>query len=80
MAHPLDPEEKVKQIIAVQLCVDESEVVDSANLVNDLGADSLDMTELVMNLEEEFNLEIPDDDADRVLTVADAVSYVQKRV
>ena len=77
---PLTTEEKVKQIIAVQLCVDESEVVDSANLVNDLGADSLDMTELVMNLEEEFNLEIPDDDADRVLTVADAVSYVQKRV
>ncbi|MBV9574525.1 MAG: acyl carrier protein [Acidobacteriales bacterium] len=71
--------EKVKQIIAEQLGVDESEVTPSASFVDDLGADSLDQVELVMALEEAFNLEISDEEAEKIRTVQDAVTYVEKR-
>jgi acyl carrier protein len=71
--------EKVKQIIAEQLGVDEAEVTPSASFVDDLGADSLDQVELVMALEEQFDLEIPDEDAEKIRTVQDAMDYVEKR-
>ena len=70
--------EKVKQIISEQLGVDESEVTPSASVVDDLGADSLDQVELVMALEEAFDLEIPDEDAEKIRTVQDAVDYIDK--
>ena len=70
--------EKVKQIIAEQLGVDESEVTPSASFVDDLGADSLDQVELVMALEEAFDVEIPDEDAEKIRTVQDAVDYIDK--
>jgi acyl carrier protein len=68
--------EKVQKIVATQLSVDEKEVVPSANFANDLGADSLDVVELVMALEEEFNIEIPDEAAETIATVEAAVSYI----
>jgi len=70
--------EKVKQIIGEQLGVDESEVTPSASFVDDLGADSLDQVELVMALEEAFDLEIPDEDAEKILTVQNAIEYIEK--
>lgn len=70
--------EKVKQIISEQLGVDEAEVTPSASFVDDLGADSLDRVELVMALEEAFDLEIPDDDAEKIATVQDAIDYIEK--
>jgi acyl carrier protein len=70
--------EKVKQIISEQLGVDEAEVTPSASFVDDLGADSLDQVELVMALEEAFDLEIPDEDAEKIRTVQDAVDYIEK--
>ncbi len=71
-------EEKVKQIIVEQLGVDEAEVTPSASFVDDLGADSLDQVELIMAFEEAFDIEIPDEDAEKIKTVQDAVDYVQK--
>ena len=71
--------EKVKQIIAEQLGVDEGEVTPSASFVDDLGADSLDQVELVMALEEAFDVEIPDEDAEKMRTVQDAIDYIDKR-
>src|SRR6185437_6148543 len=71
-------EEKVKQIIVEQLGVDEAEVTPSASFVDDLGADSLDTVELVMAFEEAFELEIPDEDAEKIRTVQDAVDYIGK--
>jgi acyl carrier protein len=71
-------EEKVKQIIVEQLGVDEAEVTSSASFVDDLGADSLDTVELVMALEEAFDLEIPDEDAEKIRTVQDAIDYINK--
>ena len=71
--------EKVKQIISEQLGVDEAEVTPSASFSDDLGADSLDQVELVMALEEAFNLEIGDEDAEKILTVQDAIDYIDKR-
>jgi len=71
-----DITKKVKDIIAEQLGVDDSEVTDTASFVDDLGADSLDTVELVMAFEEAFELEIPDEDAEDILTVADAVKYI----
>ncbi|GMR24613.1 MAG: acyl carrier protein [Acidobacteriota bacterium] len=68
--------EKVKGIIVEQLGVDEDQVTDDAAFVDDLGADSLDQVELVMALEEEFGLEIPDEDAEKIARVKDAVSYI----
>jgi acyl carrier protein len=70
--------EKVKQIISEQLGVEESEVTPSASFVDDLGADSLDTVELVMALEENFDIEIPDEDAEKIRTVQDAVDYIEK--
>ena len=70
-------EEKVKNIIMEQLGVDAEEVTPEASFVNDLGADSLDTVELVMALEEEFGLDIPDEDADKMKTVGDALEYLR---
>jgi acyl carrier protein len=69
--------EKVKSIIAEQLSVDEEEVTNDASFVDDLGADSLDVVELVMAFEEEFGIEIPDDDAEKITKVKDAVEYIE---
>ena len=69
--------EKVKQIIAEQLGVDESEVTPTASFVDDLGADSLDTVEVVMAFEEGFEIEIPDEDAEKIQTVQDAITYVE---
>jgi len=69
-------DEKVKQIIVEQLGVDEAEVTPTASFVDDLGADSLDTVELVMAFEEAFDIEIPDEDAEKIKTVQDAVSYI----
>ena len=70
-------EDRVKQIIVEQLGVEEAEVTPSASFVDDLGADSLDTVELVMAFEEAFDIEIPDEDAEKIRTVQDAVSYIQ---
>ena len=70
-------EEKVKSIIVEQLGVEEDEVTPTASFAEDLGADSLDQVELVMALEEEFNLEISDEEAEKIKTVQDAVTYIQ---
>ena len=69
-------QEKVKGIIVEQFGVDEDQVTEDAAFVDDLGADSLDQVELVMALEEEFGLEIPDEDAEKIARVKDAVSYI----
>ena len=69
-------EERVKQIIVEQLGVDEAEVTPNASFVDDLGADSLDIVELVMAFEEAFEIEIPDEDAEKIRTVKDAVDYI----
>jgi len=71
-------DEKVKQIIVEQLGVDEAEVTQNASFVDDLGADSLDTVELVMAFEEAFEIEIPDEDAEKIRTVQDAVDYIGK--
>ena len=71
-------EEKVKQIIVEQLGVNEAEVTSNASFVDDLGADSLDQVELIMAFEEAFDIEIPDEDAEKIKTVQDAVDYVEK--
>ena len=76
--------ERVKKIVVEQLGVDEEEVIPSANFVDDLGADSLDLVELVMSLEEEFSeggqkVEIPAEDAEKIATVQDAVDYIHDR-
>ena len=71
-------EEKLKQIIVEQLGVDEAEVTPSASFVDDLGADSLDIVELVMAFEEAFEIEIPDEDAEKIKTVKDAIEYIEK--
>jgi acyl carrier protein len=72
-------EAKVKQIIAEQLGVDEAQVDATASFVDDLGADSLDIVELVMAFEEAFDLEIPDEDAEKITTVKDAVTYIDAK-
>ncbi|MEM1178394.1 MAG: acyl carrier protein [Acidobacteriota bacterium] len=69
-------DEKVKSIIKEQLGVDAKEVTPEANFTDDLGADSLDIVELVMAFEEEFDIEIPDEDAEKIVTVKDAVAYI----
>lgn len=71
-------DERVKSIIVEQLGVEESQVTDTAKFVEDLGADSLDTVELVMALEEEFSIEIPDEDAEKIATVGDAVNYISE--
>jgi len=71
-------EERVKQIIVEQLGVDEAEVTPNASFVDDLGADSLDTVELVMAFEEAFEIEIPDEDAEKIRTVQDAITYIDQ--
>lgn len=71
--------DRVKEIIVDQLGVDEEEVTPQASFVDDLGADSLDIVELIMAFEEEFDLEIPDEDAEKIAKVGDAVSYIKER-
>ena len=73
----MDTFEKVKGIIVERLSVDEKDVTESASFIDDLGADSLDTVELVMALEEEFGLEIPDEEAEKIVTVGDAVKYIE---
>jgi acyl carrier protein len=70
-------EEKVKKIIVDQLGVDAAEVTPEASFIEDLGADSLDTVELVMALEEEFGIEIPDEEAEKIVTVKDAIEYIK---
>jgi acyl carrier protein len=72
-------EERVKQIIVEQLGVDEAQVDGSASFVEDLGADSLDIVELVMAFEEAFEIDIPDEDAEKITTVKDAIEYIQAK-
>lgn len=72
-------EEQVKSIVAEQLGVKEDEVTPAASFVDDLGADSLDTVELVMALEEEFETEIPDDDAEKITTVQQAIDFIKSR-
>ncbi len=74
-----DVGQKVRAIIAEQLGVKPEEVTDSASFVDDLGADSLDTVELVMALEEEFGIEIPDEDAEKMTSVGEAVKYVEEK-
>lgn len=69
---------KVKAIIVDKLGVDEAEVTPTASFTNDLGADSLDTVELIMEFEKEFSVSIPDEDAEKIATVGDAVSYIEK--
>lgn len=71
-------EERVKQIVAEQLGVDEEQVTDNAAFMDDLGADSLDTVELVMALEEEFDVEISDEDAEKIQTVKNAIEYINQ--
>jgi len=71
-------EERVKQIIVEQLDVNEDEVNPEASFIDDLGADSLDIVELVMAMEETFDVEIPDEEADNIRTVQDAINYIQQ--
>ncbi len=73
-------DEKVKEIIAKQLGVNPSEVTPEASFVEDLGADSLDTVELVMAFEEAFNIEIPDEDAEKIAKVKDAVDYIKNKM
>ncbi len=72
-------EERVKKIIVEQLAVDAAEVTPQAQFVQDLGADSLDTVELVMALEEEFDIEIPDEDAEKIRTVGMAIDYIKEK-
>ncbi len=73
-------EEKVKEIIAKQLGVDQSAITPDVSFVEDLGADSLDTVELVMAFEEEFNIEIPDEDAEKISKVKDAIAYIKDKI
>lgn len=73
-------DERVKKIIAEQLGLEEEDVTPEASFVEDLGADSLDTVELVMAFEEEFAIEIPDEDAEKILTVQNAVDYIKEKV
>ena len=79
MALPAEKILKIKKIIADQLGVEEEKVSEDASFIDDLGADSLDTVELVMALEEEFGMEIPDEDAEKLTTVNDAIAYVEAR-
>ncbi len=73
-------EERVKQIVVEQLGVDEAQVDPAASFVEDLGADSLDIVELIMAFEESFGIEIPDEDAEKITTVKDAIDYIENRL
>ena len=71
---------KVKELVAERLGVDDDEVTEDAKFIDDLGADSLDIVELIMDLESEFDLEIPDESAEEITTVGDAVEYIEKNL
>ena len=73
-------EDRIKEIIVDQLGVSEDEVVPEASFIDDLGADSLDIVELVMAMEEAFDVEIPDDDAEKIQTIGDAISYLKEKL
>lgn len=73
-------DKKIKQTIAEQLGLNEDEIINEASLIDDMGADSLDIVELVMAMEEEFEMEIPDEDAEKIVTVQDIIDYVKKRI
>jgi len=73
-------ESRIKKIIAEQLGIDSEEIMNDASFVDDLGADSLDTVELVMALEEEFSIEIPDEAAEKILTVQAAINYIKDKV
>jgi acyl carrier protein len=77
---PMAVEERIKKIIAEQLGVEEDEVTPEASFVDDLGADSLDTVELVMAFEEAFDIEIPDEDAEKILTVGRAIEYIKEKM
>ncbi|GAI96201.1 MAG: acyl carrier protein [Candidatus Caldatribacteriota bacterium] len=70
--------DRIKKIIVDQLGVDESKITENSSFVDDLGADSLDIVELIMAFEEEFDIEIPDEDAEKMKTIGDAVKYLSK--
>ena len=72
-------DEQIKEIISKQLGVDSGKVTNEASFIDDLGADSLDTVELVMAFEESFNIEIPDEDAEKILKVQDAINYIQEK-
>jgi acyl carrier protein len=72
--------DRIRAIIAEQLGVKQEEVIDQAKFIDDLGADSLDTVELVMALEEEFGIEIPDEDAEKMVSVGDAIKYIEGKV
>jgi acyl carrier protein len=75
----MNTDKKIREIIADQLGLPEDEISNDSSFVEDLGADSLDIVELIMAMEEEFEIEIPDEDAEKLLTVQDAIEYVKKR-
>jgi acyl carrier protein len=75
-----DVAERIKGIIKEQLMVEADEVTETASFVDDLGADSLDTVEMIMEIEDEFGIEIPDEDAEKIATVSDAIEYVKKKV
>lgn len=75
----MDVAERVKELVVEQLGVDAEEVTEGASFVDDLGADSLDIVELVMAFEEEFDLEIPDEDAEKIQTVGNAIEYIRAK-
>lgn len=76
----MDIEAKIKEAIVEKLGVEESKVTPSASFINDLGADSLDTVELIMELEGRFNIQIPDEDQEKIQTVGDAVTYVKSKI
>ncbi len=75
-----DVANRVKEIIAEQLMVDLEEITEESTFVDDLGADSLDRVELIMEFEEEFGIEIPDEDAEKISTVGEAIAYIERRL
>lgn len=76
----MDVDSRMAALIVEQLGVSKEEVSTQASFVDDLGADSLDLVELVMSMEEEFDVEIPDDDVEKMLTIGDAISYLKERI
>ncbi|HLB01718.1 MAG TPA: acyl carrier protein [Nitrospiria bacterium] len=76
----MNVEERVKKIVAEQLGVEEEDINPESSFVEDLGADSLDTVELVMAFEEEFGIEIPDEDAEKILTVQNSIDYIKERI
>ena len=76
----MTPEERLKKIIAEQLSVNEEDITPEAHFIDDLNADSLDLVELIMSLEEEFGVKIPDEDADKIQTVQDAMDYLHEHM